>query len=222
MERRDLVGTLLGGRRAEESLPTHQGQPVDARALNAPALAGLPSLLRERHEVDCLIVPGFTPRRGRISPGRLHPKAADRCATAAADLVRGVAPVAIVTGGVVRGADNEAMLMREALLDLGIERDRILVEPRAQHTTTNLRNAARIMFDAGLRSAYVVTSDASYRSRIHWVAHRFFEQAYYLGFPNLSTFNWRCRRELGYTVGELAWVRPGHVYFVPSHACANH
>ena len=41
-------------------------------------------------------------------------------------------------------------------------------------------------------------------------------QAAYVGFPRLSTFHLRCRLRLGHRVGELAWVRPHHVYFVPS------
>jgi hypothetical protein len=167
--------------------PTHQGQPIDAAALNAPAFAALPENPSGRGEVDCLIVPGFTPTEGNPVRGQMHPKMARRVAAAADDLLHGVAPLAIVTGAAVYSPDNEAMLMRAGLLAAGISPDRILLEPCARHTTTNLRNAARLMAAIGLRTAYVVTSDAGWPMRIG-------EQAYYLGWPNMSTFYLRCRR----------------------------
>jgi hypothetical protein len=199
--------------------PTHRGRPVDVAALNAPALAALPSLRGSAGEAACLIVPGYTPRLAALRgpEGSLHRKAAARCAAAADDLARGVAPLAIVSGGAVHGPDSEAVLMREALRARGVAEQRILVEPCARHTTTNLRNAGRIMLALGLPDALVVTSDAPWIDRR---GGRFVEQAYYLGWPRLSTFHWRCRLTLGYTVGELDWVRPGHVRFVPSPACS--
>ena len=197
----------------------HLGAPIDVGAVNAAAVAALPSLLARPREVDCLVVPGYTPRLWvmRAAEGELHAKVEARCAVAADDLARGVAPLAIVSGAAVRGRDNEAMVMRAALLARGVPPERILVEPCARHTTTNLRNAGRIMLALGLADALVVTSDAPWLARR---GSRFVEQAYYLGWPRLSTFHWRCRRTLGYRVGELAWVRPGHVRFVPSPACA--
>ena len=198
--------------------PTHLGAPVDTAALNRAAAAHLAASPREHGEVDCLIVPGFTPRLGwRLAT--LHPHAADSCAQAAADLAAGVAPYVIVSGGAVHGPANEAVLMRAFLLARGVPEERILVDPCARHTTTNLRNAGRLMLAAGLRSAYVVTRDVTYHSRLHWVAHRFTKQAYYIGYPRLSSFHLRCRLTLGHRVGHLAWVRPGHVFFVPAAAC---
>ncbi|MSP60440.1 MAG: YdcF family protein [Myxococcales bacterium] len=200
--------------------PVHRGEAVDAAALNGATLARIPSYLKEPREVDCLIVPGYTPRFGWPA-GRLHPKAARRCAAAVADLAAGIAPLAIVSGGAVHNPDNEALLMREELLAAGVPGERILVEPCARHTTTNLRNAGRIMLAHDLRIAWVVTSDATYESLHHWIAHRFIEQAYYLGYPRLSTFHWRCRRQLGFTVGKLDWAHAFHVRFVPSPDCGR-
>lgn len=196
----------------------HRGAPFDPDPLNAPALAALPPLRARPSEFDCLIIPGFTPRL-TLSPrdGALHGKAAARCREAADELARGVAPVAIVSGGAVHGADNEALLMREALLAHGVSPERILIEPCARHTTTNLRNAGRIMLALGMARALVVTSDAPW---ISLGASRFLEQSYYLGWPRLSTFHLRCRATLGYPVGELSWLRHGRIRFRPSPACA--
>ena len=43
-----------------------------------------------------------------------------------------------------------------------------------------------------------------------------FSQAFYFGHPTLSTFDLRCRRELGYSVGELEPIDDHHVAFLPS------
>jgi hypothetical protein len=160
-----------------------------------------------------LIVPGYTPRFGWSSG--LHPKAIERLERALADLRGGVAPAVIVSGGAVHSADNEALLMREWLLGEGVEPERIVIEPCARHTTTNLRNAGRILLDAGIGEALVVTSDAP-DWRLRRRGWRFAEQSYYLGFPWISTFHLRCLVELGYRVGELDWVGPQHVRFRPS------
>ncbi|MFD1952220.1 YdcF family protein [Sphingomonas arantia] len=77
---------------------------------------------------------------------------------------RGLAPFLIVSGGNVhpnRTAFNEAIEMKRLLIsDYGIPADRILIEPHARHTTTNLRNCARLLLAAGFpadRPALVVS-----------------------------------------------------------------
>ena len=189
---------------------THRGQPVDTAALNPARPPRDPSA-----PWPFLIVPGYTPRLGWR--GGLHARNLERLERALADLRAGLAPAVIVTGGAVHSPDNEAVLMREWLLAHGVEPGRILVEPCARHTTTNLRNAGRILLAHGAREALVVTSDEP-----DWVPRasgwRFAEQSYYLGFPWLSTFHLRCLRQLGYRVGELTWLEPMHVAFRPSPA----
>jgi hypothetical protein len=160
-------------------------------------------------------VPGYTPRFGWS--GGLHLKNVRRLERALADLEAGLAPVVIVSGGAVHSPDNEAVLMREWLLDHGVDAGRILVEPCARHTTTNLRNAGRMVLKRGHAEALVVSSDLpSWRpSRAGW---RFAEQSYYLGFPWISSFHLRCLMELGYRVGDLDWLEPMHIRFTPSQA----
>lgn len=195
--------------------PTHHGRPVDVTAENAAAEAFIAGggHLAPRGEVDCLIVPGFTPRL--FKRAGLHPLVEWTCRTAAEDLRRGVAPLCIVSGGAVHGPGNEAVEMRDFLLREGVPAERILLEPCARHTTTNLRNAGRMMLARGLRTAYVIVADTD-GSGLDWLALRRMRQAAYIGFPRLSTFHLRCLYRLGYRVGQLAWVRPVHVHFVPS------
>jgi hypothetical protein len=187
---------------------THRGRSVDTAALNAHPPPRDPSA-----RWPFLVVPGYTPRFGWR--GGLHARCIERLERALANLRGNLAPAAIVTGGAVHSPDNEAVLMREWLLERGVAASRILVEPCARHTTTNLRNAGRILLAHGAREALVVTSDEPdwLPRRAGW---RFAEQSYYLGFPWLSTFHLRCLVELGYRVGELEWLEPMHVRFRPS------
>ncbi len=187
--------------------PTHQGRPLDLSVFSVtpPPQRGAPYAF--------VIVPGFTPRFGW--KGGLHPKAIDRLERAMTALQQRLAPAVIVSGAAVHSPDNEAVLMRQWLLDHGVEAQRIVLEPCARHTTTNLRNAGRLVLSHGARDALVVTSDGPWLpSGGPW---RFAEQAYYLGFPWLSTFHLRCVLELGYPVGELRWLDPHHVHFRPSN-----
>jgi hypothetical protein len=84
----------------------------------------------------------------------------------AADLyARGLAPFLIVSGGNVhpnRTPFNEAVEMKRLLIaDYGVPADRILIEPHARHTTTNLRNCARLLLagDFPARLPALVVSD---------------------------------------------------------------
>ena len=158
-----------------------------------------------------LVVPGYTPRFGWKRG--LPPKAVARLTQALTDLRSGLAAAVIVSGGTVHAFDNEAVLMREWLRERGVEPARIVVEPCARHTTTNLRNAGRILLARGVDEALIVTSDGPPRSFRRRVA----EQGYYLGFPWRTGFHLRCLVELGYRVGELAWLEPHHVVFRPSN-----
>ena len=146
-------------------------------------------------------MPGFTPLFGWRAG--LHPRAAERLDRAAMTLAEGHAATVIVSGGAVHSPDNEALLMRQWLIDRGVDEAAILVDPCARHTTTNLRNAGRILLAAGASEALIVTSA---------------DQLYYLAHPWRSSFHLRCLLQLGYRVGELDWHGDRLVRFVPSAA----
>jgi hypothetical protein len=112
----------------------------------------------------------------------------------AADLYqRGLAPFLIVSGGNVhpnRTPFNEAVEMKRLLIaDYGIPADRILMEPHARHTTTNLRNSARLLLGAGFPAGKpsLVVSD-----------HKTIQ---YIGGPELTVRN---VREMGVQPGVLS------------------
>ncbi len=150
-----------------------------------------------------IVVPGFTPPIQR-TPIRLHPLARLRVREGwrvAQDL--GVKHL-LMTGGDVYPEGTpyvEAEEMAAFLRTLGCAPDRILVEPRARHTTTNLRNAGRILRARGWDHALVVTT------KYQWL---------YLAFPAVSGFHRRCERDLGYRVGDLRPAGLGRVRFTPS------
>ena len=112
----------------------------------------------------------------------------------------GTAPFFLLSGGNVhpRGTPyHEGTQMKQALLGMGVPADRILVDPRARSSMTNLRNAGRLLLAHGHRRALVVTLGAGlFGSDV-------FGQDFYFANPDLSTFHLRCERELGYRLGDL-------------------
>lgn len=112
----------------------------------------------------------------------------------AADLfARGLAPFIVVTGGNVhpnRTPFNEALEMKRLLVTQhAIPADRILIEPHARHTTTNMRNCARLLLAARFpadRPALIVSDHRTIR---------------YIGGEELAQRN---LREMGVQPGRLA------------------
>ncbi|KMS60328.1 hypothetical protein V474_01200 [Novosphingobium barchaimii LL02] len=118
--------------------------------LNAPAMKRAKSLDWKRWRYSAMIVTGVGPEvEGMaLSPfGKYHLRlAANRFAS-------GDAPFIIVTGGRAHPRATpftEAVEMRKALMTrYGVPADAILIEPYARHTTTNLRNATRLLMTMG-------------------------------------------------------------------------
>jgi hypothetical protein len=159
-----------------------------------------------------LIVPGYTPP-SQATPLALHDVARARCAQAAEDLRAGLAPFVLVSGADVypEGTPyHEAVEMKRALLAMGVDDDRVVVEARARHSTTNLRNAGRFMRAHGLTRGLVTTLGGGVGGS------EVFDQDFYFSHPTLSTFHLRCERELGYRLGELSSAGDRHTTFVPS------
>ncbi|MDB4938340.1 MAG: hypothetical protein JWP87_5312 [Labilithrix sp.] len=116
-----------------------------------------------------------------------------RTARAADALRGGIAPLAIVSGGAVHSRVIEAFAMMQLLeCTEHIAPERILLEPCAEHTHTNIRNGARWIDAMGARAGYLLTDD--------WL------QADYLqdtsGFEYLmGTPDQRSLRDWGYVMG---------------------
>jgi hypothetical protein len=116
-----------------------------------------------------------------------------RSARAADALRGGVAPVAIVSGGAVHSRVIEAFALMQ-LLECGehIEPERILLEPCAEHTHTNIRNSGRWIDAMGARAAYLLTDD--------WLQSEYLQDT--SGFEYLmGTPDQRSLRDWGYLMG---------------------
>lgn len=157
--------------------------------LNAATVAALKGIDWTHYPYSALLLFGHGPedavsRTGVMGHLRLR-LAADR-------FHRGLAPVIILSGGAVhpsRTRFNEAIEMREELIrHYDVPADRILIDPHARHTTTNLRNVSRLI----LMTAIPDDKDALILSTP--------ETILYIGGTELADRN---KQELGYLPGRI-------------------
>lgn len=136
-------------------------EPME-RGVNKAALTAIRKTNWGRYPYTLILVPGEGPedQQTELSAGGML-----RCRLAAIQYQNGLAPFIMVSGGKVhpfKTKYNEAEEMKKFLINtLQIPESAILMEPHARHTTTNLRNAARIIFRYGIpakQPALVVTS----------------------------------------------------------------
>jgi|SRR5579859_3059438 len=104
-----------------------------------------------RYKYATIVIPGQGPELTTtpISPiNKMH------CSIAAMRYKEGWAPFIIVSGGYCypfRGPYCEAIEMRKFLVErFGIPANAILIDPHARHTTTNIRNADRLIIRYGI------------------------------------------------------------------------
>jgi hypothetical protein len=176
-------------------------EPLQTGA-NAAVLARIPSIRWSEFPYTAILVPGSGPDRLTWS---LSPQARLRCELAARRFRQRKAPLLIVSGGNVHPNQtpfNEAVEMKKALVEtFGVPADAILIEPHARHTTTNLRNAARLVFRYGIPTErkMLVTTD---RGHSEYIGGKAFAE--------------RCDLELGYQPATVVGrVSPFDVEVVP-------
>ena len=167
----------------------------------------------EAHPFQVIIVPGYTPLDLKHPRPGVDPIARRRLEQAKRDFEEGMAPFVLVSGGNVYPLGtphHEAIEMKKELVAMGFPADRVIVEARARHSTTNLRNAGRQMRAYRMRKAVITTGGGGV------LGTELFDQDFYFSNPGLSTFHSRCEAELGYRVGELQSAGDYHTEFVPS------
>jgi hypothetical protein len=169
---------------------------------NRLAFEHIKSVAWERFPYPVIVVPGSGPDR---LAWNLSPPSKLRLALAARRFKDGKAPFILVSGGCVHPNQTpyaEAAEMKKSLIaDFGVPEEAILIDPHARHTTTNLRNAARLMFRYGVpfeRKALITTD--TFRSAA----------------IESEAFIRRCAMELGYQPHrELGRVSPFDLEFRP-------
>jgi DUF218 domain len=174
---------------------------------NAAALARLKSIDWSRYGYSAILVPGMGPELQGVP---LAPMGRLRVAAAAALYRSGRAPFLLLSGGYVHPRQtpyNEAVEMKKALMrDFQIPEQAILIDPHARHTTTNLRNAARILFRDGFPLDKPV-----------WIASDIY-QSEYIGSREFAD---RCSRELGYRpIRKLIRLSPNDLEWLPDYGAS--
>lgn len=176
-------------------------EPLEAGE-NRAAVARIPSVKWSQFPYTVIVVLGNGPERAGVA---LAPVARLRLMLAVREFREKKAPFLLVTGGYVHPPltpYGEAMEMKKALrTEFGIPEDAILVDPHARRTTTNLRNAARLIYRYGIpfeRKGLILTDQ--------------------LHSASIETpgFRERCRRDFGYEpVRLLSRISPFDLEFVP-------
>ncbi len=142
---------------------------------------------------------GLYPYSAILSPGEgpennmpLSPNARYRCMLAAEHFKKLQAPFIIVSGGFVHPFQtpyNEAVEMKKYLVQvLQIPENAVIIEPHARHTTTNFRNANRIVYRNGMPHKKILVSTTKYQA--NYIAADRFAQA------NISTLGYLPYKDL--------------------------
>lgn len=156
-------------------------EPLSA-GLNAAPRAAVARTDWTRFPYSLILVPGLGPEQAGVA---LDSLGASRCRLAAVRYRAGQAPFLVVSGGHVhpnKTPFNEAVEMKKYLVEkLGLPDAAVLIEPHARHTTTNLRNTARMVYAFGFpaHKPMLIVTDVSQSRSIVDMAER-------------------CRKELGY------------------------
>lgn len=176
--------------------------------LNAPAMARARATDWSRWHYSAMIVTGVGPE---IDGMPLSPLGKYHVRLAAARFAKGDVPFIVLTGGRAHPRATrfaEAEQMRKALIErYGVPADAIVIEPYARHTTTNLRNAGRMLMLMGaplVMDTLIVCNEG---------------QSAYI---ESDTFTQRNAHELGYQPGKVTRrLSPTELVFVPSALSAR-
>jgi hypothetical protein len=143
-------------------------EPMES-AVNKAALQKANRINWKNYKYTILLVPGEGPEDNsvQISKGSIA-----RCKLAAIAYIRGLAPFIMVSGGRVHPYKTpyfEAVEMKKYMVDsMHIPANVIIIEPHARHTTTNMRNASRLLiqYHFPLKQPALVITDISQSSYI--------------------------------------------------------
>lgn len=164
-----------------ERLDAASQEPMTLGA-NKAAIFAISKINWDAFPYSLILVPGAGPEDPNVA---LSAESMLRCRVAAKRYQSGMAPFIVVSGAKVHPYKTkfiEAIEMKKYLIEvMEIPEKAILIEPHARHTTTNMRNCARMIYRYGIPSDKpAITSTNKY-------------QSYYI-----SNMAERCEKELGY------------------------
>ena len=177
---------------------------------NKAAYKAMPDIEWKAYPFSVMMVPGMGPTEPDVA---LDPRGVEHCDLVAERWHAGLAPLIITSGGHVspdRTEYAEAIEMKRYLMEQhGIPETALIVDPHARHTTTNLRNAARIILRYGIpadKPAMTVT-DIFQSAYILNLGTRLMEDLGFIPYRSLArmTDNDNC----WLAAPESLWVDPG-------------
>ncbi|MEJ7680286.1 MAG: YdcF family protein [Segetibacter sp.] len=122
-----------------------------AEGENKAAFDKIKSTKWNNYKYSVILVPGAGPEERDVA---LSAEGMLRCRLAALQYAKGVAPFIVTSGGKVHPYKTkycEATEMKKYLMEkLHIPENAIIIEPHARHTTTNMRNTARLIYRYGI------------------------------------------------------------------------
>lgn len=125
-------------------------EPMSSTA-NKAAFNRVKTIKWNAYKYSVISVPGAGPDIPTVA---LSAEGMLRCRLAAIQYEKGMAPFIIVSGGKVHPYKTkfcEATEMKKFLMEkLNIPENVIIIDPHARHTTTNMRNTARLIFRYGI------------------------------------------------------------------------
>ena len=159
-------------------------EPME-RNCNKLAFERIKTIQWQNYKYSVILVPGEGPE---VREEALSGIGMLRCRVAAYRWKEGFAPFIVVSGGKAhpyRTIYCEAEEMKKYLMEtMHVPENVIIMEPHARHTTTNMRNCARLIFRYGLpMDKPGITSTTM-------------EQSYYITDQEMQD---RCKQELGYS-----------------------
>lgn len=156
---------------------------------NAAAFAKSKRVNWNAYRFSTILVPGSGPGKAGQS---MDSMGMFRCKLAAEQYRNNVAPFIIVSGGHVHPYKTpfcEAIEMKKYIVSkLGIPDSAVIIEPHARHTTTNIRNAVRLVYLFNIPAAkpMLIVSDSFQSLAIEKMAARFINEIGYLPYTGLE------------------------------------
>lgn len=157
--------------------------------MNSLAFKRIGKVEWDKYLYSVILVPGFGPEQEGVA---LDPIATRRCDSAAKKYISGAAPFIVVSGGHVHPNKTpycEAVEMKKYLVTvLKIPDNAVLIEPYARHTTTNLRNLNRMIFNFKIpekKKVIIVTDESQSRYILGNMAKTAIRDLGYLPYENL-------------------------------------
>lgn len=123
-----------------------------------------PKKKSNQKKYDCVIVCGYPAN----DDGTVSKIMATRVEKAVELYQQGIIKYLILSGGAVRNEYKEAEVMANYAVDLGVMKDKIIIEDQAKSTYHNLMYASQIMQREHLKNAIVVTNSWHLRKADHY------------------------------------------------------